>query len=690
MLTIPFIGRGTPGWDASTTDCVATRRYRVSWAAVTPIFLAVGCSSGTPESGTAERTPLPYATPEEVGVSAAALGQLTAEVTEWTEAGDLVGAEILLVKSGSVVYHEAFGWKDREAQSPMELNSVFGIQSITKTYTATAVLMLVEEGGITLDDPARSFVASVPDDDVRIRDLLTHTSGLDYRYAELPPPGVWFDSLREFVDGLEIYRAAPTGTFAYADLNYFLLGLIVEEVTGAPVERFIERRIFEPLGMNDSFTTYDPALPWAARVPSRYRFSEWAREIRRFRDSPLYETPVPWSKPWWPYFPAANGLYTTPMDHAAFMVMWLNGGELNGQRLLRPETVAEALRPHAERGLLDYYGLGWEVRDTLRTAGRPSDFRHGGIDGTMDIAFPDEDVVIIIFTQTAGDIAREAIIGRLGRLEFFDTPAAYGRGMVWAEHLDLKEVAQPTDPVRYVGHYLHESGGDGPVRIAHVVEGDDGRLEFQDWEATWVIPSAYDLVPLSEDRFTLGRYRGEVLEAVLAGSEVRFVEDSDGKRTIEIERSGDRFRAVAVEAAVAEEAQRRAQTRRGVDELVLGALDEAGEAAARSLSLRLHLERPDSVRFHPRMLDDLATFLGFSGRTADALAVLEMLVEAYPDLPAAYERAANGYRHAGRLDEAVASFRRAIALAEDQGSSSAGWYRLQLTETLKYGDPGAG
>jgi CubicO group peptidase (beta-lactamase class C family) len=153
----------------------------------------------------------PYTQPEEVGLSTGKLERLGDEIVTWVANGDLVGAELLIIRNGRAVFHEAFGWADREERRPMRRNSVFAIASMTKSYTATAALMLVDEGLLSLDDPVRRHSPGFPDDSTTIHDLLRHTSGFvamnrsrhvdQSRFGSL---GGWVDSL--VTDGQDGWR----------------------------------------------------------------------------------------------------------------------------------------------------------------------------------------------------------------------------------------------------------------------------------------------------------------------------------------------------------------------------------------------------------------------------------------------------------------------------------------------------
>ena len=120
----------------------------------------------------------PYAKPEEVGLSSEKLNWIGDEITSWVAAGELVGAELLIVKDGKAIFHEAYGWSDRERRIPVERNSIWWVGGMSKPITATAVLMLVDEGRLALDDFVTRYIPEFAGDErTTLRHLLTHTSG---------------------------------------------------------------------------------------------------------------------------------------------------------------------------------------------------------------------------------------------------------------------------------------------------------------------------------------------------------------------------------------------------------------------------------------------------------------------------------------------------------------------------------
>lgn len=338
----------------------------------------------------------PYAQPEAVGLSSEKLQRLGDEIVEWVVNGHIVGAELLIVKDGRAVLHETYGWSDRERDIPVEHNSIWSIKSMSKPFTATAVLMLAEEGKLSLDDPVSRYIPSLAGDArTTIRHLLAHTSGDEGGYGDGGGYDVYyFDSLREWVE--DAARRERTGTlaeFAYSNFNYAALGYIVEAVSGVPAGTFTKKRIIEPLGLEETYTAFSPDVPWAYRVSSRYRWSAEAGDYERIWSN---KDPQPWA-----FYAAGFGLWTTAMDYAEFMAMWLNRGRYEGVRVLAEETVEEALEPHGVSNGVRY-GYGWFVEEARGAGAMPHAFSHEGGDGTAAIAFPADDALVIYLTHSQG------------------------------------------------------------------------------------------------------------------------------------------------------------------------------------------------------------------------------------------------------------------------------------------------
>lgn len=305
----------------------------------------------------------PYEQPEEVGLSSAALRSLGDLVADWTAEGDILGAEVLIIKDGKAVLHEAAGWNDRKRGIPLRRNSIYRMRSMTKPILGTAVLMLMEEERLSLDDTVAKYLSSFDTDRARsitIRELLTHTSGLGNHGDDdigLPQRADAYETLRALVDDIgNIGILRTPGSLYYSDSGSATLGVIVAEVSGMPVERFIETRILEPLGMTDTHTRFIPDAPWADHMNSTYRWSKEACAFEQYWDPTMEQR--------YRYFRASGGLYSTVMDYARFLALWMNKGRYGDVRLLSEATVEAALRPYSDRESGWQYGMHWEIWNT--------------------------------------------------------------------------------------------------------------------------------------------------------------------------------------------------------------------------------------------------------------------------------------------------------------------------------------
>ncbi|HUF89261.1 MAG TPA: serine hydrolase [Gemmatimonadota bacterium] len=602
-----------------------------------------------------EDAAFPYAQPEDVGLSSEKLDRLGEEITEWVANGDLVGAELLIIKEGKAVFHEAYGWSDREARKPVERNSIWSIKSMSKPVTATAVLMLAERGKLSLDDPVSLYVPGFAGDKrTTIRHLLAQTSG----YGGGPDGGgydvYYFDSLREWVEDMAGHQPLGTvGEFRYSNFNYAVLGYIVEAVSGVPVETLTEERILSPLGMDETYPAFSPDAPWAERVPSRFRWNSEAGDFERHWSN---RDPQPWV-----FYPAAFGLWGTAMDYAAFLSMWLRGGRHDGVRLLSEKTVSEALRLHGEVGEEGVYGYGWFV-EAADANGPPLALWHGGADGTVAVAFPADDAIVVYLSHSGGT---GSLRSRLGMLELFDTPGPY---MVWADEHGVAEVALgPEDRARFLGTYRGKTSWAEDLDFVVRVWEEDRLLHMSFGPFGRMADDRVHLVPLGRDRFAPGRYGEEGLEAVDPHLIVQFTIKEGKARAVKAV-AGDKieFTAELVDPEDLRAEVEAERNRVSIAEIIEAVLASEGAEAVRDRHRALLSARPDSVRFAASYLDVLGHRLLRERRVKDAIAILEANVEAYPEVPVTYGSLGEAYLAGGRLEEARENFRRAAALSGEQ------------------------
>jgi CubicO group peptidase (beta-lactamase class C family) len=374
----------------------------------------------------------PTARPETVGLSAARLERVTDLMQGHIDAGTFAGSVTLVARHGRVALLEAQGQMDLESRAPMRTDALFRIMSMTKPVVAVAILMLVEEGRVRLTDPAGRFIPelqeltvavpnaaasyspapsgavsapqpwrSVPAErPVTVRDLLTHTSGLMSGGAS-SSAAVAIGAGETLAHVLPRLGSVPLdfqpGTqWAYsAQYGFDALARIVEVVSGVPFDRFAEERIFGPLGMRDTFFYRSGS---GARYATLYQRANGI--LSKAADGPFINGA---------YFSGGGGLTSTAEDYLRFALLLLNGGELEGARLLSPPTAelmsavfAPDTLPGRNPG--EAYGLG--VRVVTDRAGRNTLVSNGtfGWSGAYNTHFfidRERDLVGIFMTQVA-------------------------------------------------------------------------------------------------------------------------------------------------------------------------------------------------------------------------------------------------------------------------------------------------
>jgi CubicO group peptidase (beta-lactamase class C family) len=304
--------------------------------------------------------------PEIVGVSSSRLATLDKFIQRYIDEGRLNGATAIVLRDGKIVYHKALGYSNMEKKIPMEKDQIFRIASMTKPIVSVAAMILWEEGKFALDDPLSKFIPAFanpqlldkfnPNDttfttkpakkQITIRHLLAHTSGIGYPqigsnfanaiYAKYKisggigtPNGLLKDNINN-VAALPLFNE-PGESFLYG-LNTDVLGYLVEVISGLPLDKFLEQRIFNPLGMKDTYF-YVPESKRARIVPF-YRQNDKGQAIPSSTGA-IANFPLENGK----YFSGGAGLVSTAYDYAIFCQMLINGGVLNNVRLLSPHTI---------------------------------------------------------------------------------------------------------------------------------------------------------------------------------------------------------------------------------------------------------------------------------------------------------------------------------------------------------------
>jgi CubicO group peptidase (beta-lactamase class C family) len=360
----------------------------------------------------------------------ARLGEVPARVKAYVDDGTIAGAVALVARKGGVERVDVVGWSDLETRKPMRADSMFWIASMTKPITATAILILRDEGKLAIDDPvakhllefrgqwmvsestAERRVLVRPPRAVTLRDLLTHTSGLGggaEAGREL--------SLAEHVllYSQEPLRFAPGTKWEYSNAGINTLGRVVEVVSGIPYADFLERRILGPLGMKD--TTFWPTEEQLERVAKSYKTRSDGKGLE---ETGIFFLRGDLSSRARTAFPA-GGLFSTAADLARFYRAILLGGELDGVRIVSRESIEEMTRTQTGDLMTGFtsgmsFGLGWAVVKEPRGVTEvlsPGTYGHGGAYGTQGWIDPAKDLILVLMVQRANfPNADESVVRR--------------------------------------------------------------------------------------------------------------------------------------------------------------------------------------------------------------------------------------------------------------------------------------
>jgi CubicO group peptidase (beta-lactamase class C family) len=374
---------------------------------------------------------LPPGAPESVGMSGARLQRLSAAMQRAVDEGRAVGIVTLVARKGKVTHFESFGQLDREKQVAMPRDAIFRIASMSKAITTVGAIMLVEEGRLLLDDPVSKFIpafkkttvmspastsgseiGTVPAlREITIRDLMTHTAGLSYGSGPVEAQYkaadvyMWYFADNDEPIAATIERLAtlpfasqPGEKYVYG-FSTDVLGVVIEKVSGLTLDEFFRTRIFGPLKMVDTSFYLPPAkisrfaTVYSAGPTGLTRAPDPDRGQGDYVNGPRKS------------FSGGAGLLSTASDYGRFLQMLLNGGELDGVRLLGPKSVQLMTSNHVgnlyQEGRFGF-GLGFEIVEHVGRSGRPGsvgEFGWGGAYHTKFWVDPVEKVVAVFMTQ---------------------------------------------------------------------------------------------------------------------------------------------------------------------------------------------------------------------------------------------------------------------------------------------------
>jgi CubicO group peptidase (beta-lactamase class C family) len=354
--------------------------------------------------------------PAAAGMDAARLDKIHRRLETFVREGQVSGAVTLVSRNGRVAHLDAVGQADIEQQQPMQVDTLFAIASMTKPITATALMILVDEGRVALTDPVAKYIPEFADvrldgrpsaRPITLRDVLTHTAGLG---GSQQNEGSLAQTAVAIARRPLLFE--PGTKWSYSP-GLTICGRVVEVVSGKPFHEFLDERIFQPLGMPD--TTFFPNADQQKRLARLYKpgpekgtlapATHWINEL----------TPDRTANP-------SGGLFSTAADLARFYQMVLNGGELDGRRVVSPQAVRDMTRVQTgdlQTGFTDGngWGLGWcVVRQPQGVTGMlsPGACGHGGAFGTQGWIDPARKMSFVLLIQRtdfgnsdASDLRRE-------------------------------------------------------------------------------------------------------------------------------------------------------------------------------------------------------------------------------------------------------------------------------------------
>ena len=421
---------------------------RIFFFATIFLFLNPVTFSQNSEGAKIKTKILQPAKPETVGFSPERLRRIDGNINDWIKDGRLNGCAALIIRNGKIIYNKAFGYDDMEKIKPIRTDNIFRIASQTKAITSTAILMLYEEGKFLLDDavsryipefakqqvldkfnPADSSYTTVPaKTEITIRQLLTHTSGIGYAQIGSKEAnaifskanitaGIGVEKGRMLADDMKKLGKIPLmhqpgEKFTYG-LNTDLLGYLVEVISGMRLDEFFRKKIFEPLGMNDTYF-YLPAAKQNRLVSF---FEEVDKKlVKRTLVQEGWKVDADYPNGEGTYLSGGGGLSSTMLDYAIFLQMILNGGEYNDKRILSRNTVR--MMTMNQIGDVNFgnnkFGLGFQITTEKGSSILPTPegvFEWGGAFATTYWTDPKEHLIGIFYRQlyksTIGEIGNK-------------------------------------------------------------------------------------------------------------------------------------------------------------------------------------------------------------------------------------------------------------------------------------------
>lgn len=333
-------------------------------------------------------------------------GRIREALQPYIDSGDLPGVVTLIADSARVLSLECLGYADWQARRPMSPDALFWIASQSKPIAGAAVMMLVDEGKLDLDEPVSVYLPELsglmvtasdtngrrvlekPSAPVTLRRLLSHTSGMAWIAGvqqQMQKIDVLPFGLSRYVSAMTPLIAEPGERYSYSNQGVNIAATVVERVSGMPYEEFLQQRLFDPLGMTSA--TFWPSAGQNHRMALSYKMNPEGR----LEEVPVNQLQYPLDDRAHRFAEAAGGLFCSPADLVKFYQMIAGGGLYRGKRYLSEAAVEQLGRKQTPEGIPDAYGLGWSVGEQF--------IGHGGAYGTDSRIYRPSGLIVMYFVQ---------------------------------------------------------------------------------------------------------------------------------------------------------------------------------------------------------------------------------------------------------------------------------------------------
>ncbi len=615
-----------------------------------------------------------YIEPSEVGVDTSTLKKISSVLRSWVKAGDLMNGELLILKGERTIFHENYGWLNREKNKPVRAKTIWYIRSLSKPITATAVMLLIEDGKLSLEDRVQQYFPNFAGDSrTTIADLLAHRAGYsvtDGRNIKIQD----FENIIGFAEKCASIRPTEEyGSYGYDNNGYGILGGIVEKAVDITLEKYIEENIFRRLGMNDSYCNYINDPEFRDRVSNLYDTHPFSQEyyVRRTQMRPPLT-----------YYFGYAGILSTVTDYAKLFTAFKSEGECNNKRLLSQKSVDSMLTIHgfADRRPFEIgFGYGWWVNVDHDAPTTTLNFGHEGGDESLAYFYPKEDLTVIFFSNSKGKNVVKYVRKLLGEVELVkDSKSNLTISAKESKH--TFQSLNEQESLAYAGYYIGPKGG-RPSRPIVNITFEDGRLKSNMMELGHKIREQIDLFYLGEDRFKDGRYFDG--KPYWISSDMIFTFRRENQKVVSLDFVIDQ-KTVMTLNAISEDSiellKNEIKKYRLIDNIVRELISDHDSAKVKDLVLKIYDEKPDHILLTEARLNSLGYRYLEENRIQDAITVLEINAQAYPNSYNCFDSLADAWKQYGNYFKAREFYKKAFDLATRQSDSSASVIEKKLVE----------